>query len=142
VRRGGRGVLPEAGDAAGSSRSKGARRTASLVTFGTGSKRKPGGVIELPYLDGVQHAAFPDPVEIYDWLSWSPAYTSPHRSSTVPALGAHAFMPEDGDGNGSISLCGYAPRAKAGRHAPRDARRCIWCERVIRGVSRRFGGRR
>lgn len=25
-----------------------------------GSKRKPGGVIELPYLDGVQHAAFPE----------------------------------------------------------------------------------
>ncbi|MBA2720761.1 MAG: hypothetical protein H0U52_16200 [Chloroflexi bacterium] len=26
---------------------------------GEGSKRKAGGVIELPYLDGVQHAAFP-----------------------------------------------------------------------------------
>jgi hypothetical protein len=25
-----------------------------------GSKHKPGGVIDLPYLDGVQHAAFPD----------------------------------------------------------------------------------
>ena len=30
------------------------------ITTGPGSKRKPGGVIELPYLDGVQHAAFPD----------------------------------------------------------------------------------
>lgn len=30
-----------------------------IVTAGDGSKRKPGGVIELPYLDGVQHAAFP-----------------------------------------------------------------------------------
>lgn len=29
------------------------------VTVGPGSKRKPAGVIELPYLDGVQHAAFP-----------------------------------------------------------------------------------
>jgi protein gp37 len=29
------------------------------VTVGPGSKRKAGGVIELPYLDGVQHAAFP-----------------------------------------------------------------------------------
>lgn len=29
------------------------------VTTGTGSKRKPGGVIDLPYLDGVQHAAMP-----------------------------------------------------------------------------------
>jgi protein gp37 len=32
----------------------------SGVTFGPGSKRKPGGIIELPYLDGVQHAAFPE----------------------------------------------------------------------------------
>lgn len=32
----------------------------NLVEPGPGSKRKGGGVIELPYLDGVQHAAFPD----------------------------------------------------------------------------------
>jgi hypothetical protein len=80
-------------------------------------------------------------VDIYDWLSWSPAYSAARRGQTQ-VLGAHAFMPEDGDGNGSISLCGYAPRTKAGRHAPGDARRCVWCERVIAGVSRRFGGRR
>lgn len=30
------------------------------ITDGPGSKRKAGGVIELPYLDGVQHAAFPE----------------------------------------------------------------------------------
>lgn len=30
------------------------------VTAGAGSHRKGGGVIELPYLDGVQHAAFPE----------------------------------------------------------------------------------
>ncbi|MGL4442522.1 MAG: DUF5131 family protein [Alsobacter sp.] len=30
------------------------------VGFGPGSKRKPGGVIELPYLDGIQHASFPE----------------------------------------------------------------------------------
>lgn len=30
------------------------------VAQGDGSRRKPGGVIELPYLDGVQHAAFPE----------------------------------------------------------------------------------
>ncbi|MGN6106658.1 MAG: DUF5131 family protein [Kofleriaceae bacterium] len=30
------------------------------VRAGTGSTRKPGGVIEMPYLDGVQHAAFPE----------------------------------------------------------------------------------
>jgi hypothetical protein len=50
-------------------------------------------------------------------------------------------MPEDGDGNGSMSLCGYAPRAKAGPRAGTDARRCVWCERVIAGMSERFGGR-
>lgn len=32
----------------------------NAVGFGAGSKRKPGNVIELPYLDGVQHAAFPE----------------------------------------------------------------------------------
>jgi protein gp37 len=31
-----------------------------LLTPGDGSKRKAGGVIELPYLDGVQHASFPE----------------------------------------------------------------------------------
>lgn len=30
------------------------------ITCGTGSRRKHGGVVELPYLDGVQHAAFPE----------------------------------------------------------------------------------
>lgn len=30
------------------------------ITAGPGSKRKPGGVIELPYLDGVQHKGMPD----------------------------------------------------------------------------------
>jgi protein gp37 len=33
---------------------------AAGVGFGDGSKRKAGDVIELPYLDGVQHAAFPE----------------------------------------------------------------------------------
>jgi protein gp37 len=32
------------------------------VTSRAGSKRKPGGVIELPYLDGAQWAQFPEPV--------------------------------------------------------------------------------
>lgn len=32
----------------------------ATVLVGDGSRRKPGGVIELPYLDGVQHAAFPE----------------------------------------------------------------------------------
>jgi protein gp37 len=31
-----------------------------IITAGPGSKRKPGGIIELPYLDGVQHLAFPE----------------------------------------------------------------------------------
>ena len=36
-----------------------AAKLRDAVTIGDGSKRKGGGVIELPYLDGVQHAAFP-----------------------------------------------------------------------------------
>ena len=34
--------------------------TTGTVCFGSGSREKAGGVIELPYLDGVQHAAFPE----------------------------------------------------------------------------------
>jgi len=30
------------------------------IAFGRGSKRKGRGLIELPYIDGVQHAAFPE----------------------------------------------------------------------------------
>ncbi len=36
------------------------KRLVPIVTAWTGSKRKSGGVIELPYLDGEQHAAFPE----------------------------------------------------------------------------------
>lgn len=82
-----------------------------------------------------------DPPEIFDWLSWSPAYMNA-RGAQMQRLGAHAFMPEDGDGNGSLSLCGYAARSKAGGRAPNDARRCIWCQRVIAGAAQRFGGKR
>jgi protein gp37 len=41
---------------------EGAEVAAWCPTLGAGdeSKRKPGGVIELPYLDGVQHATFPE----------------------------------------------------------------------------------
>lgn len=38
----------------------GIREARPDLRFGSGSSRKPGGVIELPYLDGVQHAAFPE----------------------------------------------------------------------------------
>jgi protein gp37 len=34
------------------------------ITAGADSRRKSGGVIELPYLDGVQHAEFPQPKEL------------------------------------------------------------------------------
>lgn len=36
------------------------RVTTVHVASGEGSKRKGGGVVELPYLDGVQHASFPE----------------------------------------------------------------------------------
>jgi hypothetical protein len=81
-----------------------------------------------------------EPVEIYDWLSFTPAHGGSRGAQDKP-LGAHAFMPEDGDGNGSRSLCGYVPRAAAGPRAGSDARRCEWCKRVIRGQSKRFGQR-
>jgi protein gp37 len=35
-------------------------RSQGAIAPGDGSKRKPSGVIELPYLDGKQHAAFPE----------------------------------------------------------------------------------
>lgn len=35
-----------------------------IIDGGPGSKNKPGGVIELPYLDGVQHAAFPEVTDV------------------------------------------------------------------------------
>ncbi len=35
-------------------------RSLPVLDQGDGSKRKAGGVIELPYLDGVQHASFPE----------------------------------------------------------------------------------
>lgn len=34
------------------------------VILAHGSKAKGGNVIELPYLDGVQHAAFPDAARV------------------------------------------------------------------------------
>jgi protein gp37 len=37
-----------------------ARRNTPIMVAGVGSKLKAGGVIELPYLDGAQHAAFPE----------------------------------------------------------------------------------
>lgn len=38
---------------------RGDLRKVRVIGAGDGSRRKAGGVIELPYLDGVQHAAFP-----------------------------------------------------------------------------------
>lgn len=32
----------------------------STITAGPVSRRRPGGIIELPYLDGVQHLAVPE----------------------------------------------------------------------------------
>lgn len=38
----------------------GVTRYTDTVIAGPGSKQKTGGIVELPYLDGVQHAAFPE----------------------------------------------------------------------------------
>lgn len=72
---------------------------------------------------------------IVNWLSYDPAYTSA-RGAQDRKLGAHAFEPESGDGAGTFSVCGYAPRSKAGRAAPADARRCVWCARIVSGRSK------
>jgi hypothetical protein len=63
-----------------------------------------------------------------DWLSFAPRHTSPRRSQSK-VLGAHAFR------TGPRSLCGSIARAAAGGPASDEARRCVWCERVIKGVS-------
>jgi protein gp37 len=39
-------------------------RFTDIITAGPGSKRKAGGIIGLPYLDGVQHRAFPSTKEM------------------------------------------------------------------------------
>lgn len=68
------------------------------------------------------------------WLAFTPQYGAPRRSQ-VKVLGAHAFR------TGPRSLCGAIPRERAGGPASSDARYCVWCERVISGVSRdRSGG--
>lgn len=79
-------------------------------------------------------------VETYDWLAFTPSHGGV-RGAQRQQLGAHAFMPEDGDGNGNQSLCGYAQRSKAGPRAGGDARKCVWCRRVIAGTSKLFAQR-
>lgn len=63
-----------------------------------------------------------------DWLSFTPRDKTPRRSQPK-ALGAHAFRA------GPRSLCGSIARAQAGGPASEEARRCVWCERVIKGIS-------
>lgn len=58
------------------------------------------------------------------WLAWKSAYSS--SRGVMAVVGAHAFA----DG-AEHSLCGYAPRAKAGGEASADARRCVKCERLM-----------
>lgn len=69
-----------------------------------------------------------------DWLAFTPAYTS-HRGG-LPVLGAHAFEPEGGDGQGAYSLCGYVERGRTRGVATQDARRCKLCERVFKGTAK------
>lgn len=75
--------------------------------------------------DEIIRAIRPD----HTWLAFKPAYDSP-RGGMSAVLGTHAFRE-----GAAKSICGYAPRAKAGDRAGADARRCVWCERVIAGTS-------
>lgn len=67
------------------------------------------------------------------WLAFTPQHGHPRRSQ-ARVLGAHAFR------TGPRSLCGAIPRERAGGPASDDARHCVWCERVIAGVSADRGG--
>ncbi len=49
---------------------------------------------------------------------------------------AHAFVHENGDGDGSLSLCGYVERHRTRGEASSSDRRCRICERVIRGTTK------
>lgn len=62
------------------------------------------------------------------WLAFTPAYSSPRRSTRLAVLGAHAFR-----SGASRSLCGYVERERAGGDAAVTARRCEWCKRVVAG---------
>lgn len=71
-----------------------------------------------------------DAVEIVDWLLVTSSRTDQPRR---PGVGAHAFEPESGDGQGSFSICGSVPRPRvAGCQLSGGAIRCKMCERVIR----------
>lgn len=70
----------------------------------------------------------------HTWLACRPAYGNPRRAQTQ-VLGAHAFR----DG-APKSLCGYVERSRAGGPADDAARPCVWCRRVIAGVSQDRGG--
>ena len=59
------------------------------------------------------------------WLAFTPAYTN-QRGAQTQRLGAHAFRADH-----PRSLCGYVERVKTTGTADADARRCVWCERVI-----------
>lgn len=63
------------------------------------------------------------------WLAFTPAHIAP-RGQQRDRLGAHAFHDD-----APRSLCGYVERAKAGGPADDAARPCVWCKRVIAGVS-------
>lgn len=69
------------------------------------------------------------------WLAFTPAYTSKRGAQEI-RLGSHAFRAD-----APRSLCGYITRGRAGEPAAAADRRCVWCRRVIAGVSAdRSGG--
>lgn len=78
---------------------------------------------------GAQKHGVECPTSGHIWLAFTPAYTN-QRGAQTQRLGAHAFRADR-----PRSLCGYVERVKAGSLAGTDARRCVWCERVIDGKS-------
>ena len=76
-------------------------------------------------------------ITVVDWLWFTPAVRGRGRRAVVgehAAVGAHAFEPETGDGQGTFSVCGMVPRLRRacwGAGYGDDVRRCKACERII-----------
>lgn len=75
-----------------------------------------------------------EPPAVYDWRQLA------HRNKPGRPLTVHAFEPEGGDGQGSVSFCGTVPRSAVtravglGAHPPRAGTPvCGVCLRVAAG---------
>lgn len=87
-------------------------------------------------------------------ISWTDATWNPTRGCRRISPGcencyaerqANRFAGEGGAYEGLVKLTANGPRWSGATRFPRagsDARRCVWCERVVSGMSKRFGNYR